>query len=119
VRYVKLPAPTAQRNIADVRKQAAQRLVAAHPDSTYMTVPKQPLMGVPVLRVELNGDGSVRNIIVLRTPSQAPETVQLAKDAIYRAAPFGDVSRLPKPWEFVETFLFEHNGRFKPMTLDR
>jgi hypothetical protein len=103
----------------EVRLQAAQRLVAAHPDSAYMTVPKQPLMGVPVLKVELNADGSVRNIIVLRTPGQAPETVQLAKDAIYRAAPFGDVSRLPKPWEFIETFLFEHNGRFKPMTLDR
>ena len=41
-------------------------------------------------------------------------------DAVRRAAPFGDVSRLPQPWQFVETFLFDDDARkFKPRTLDR
>ena len=31
-----------------------------------------------------------------------------------RAAPFGDVSRLPRPWRFVEVFLFDDEHRFKP-----
>jgi len=36
-----------------------------------------------------------------------------------RAAPFGDVSALPKPWKFTETFLFNKERKFKPMTLDQ
>jgi hypothetical protein len=55
----------------------------------------------------------------MRPPSQAPETVQMASDAIRRAAPFGDVSRLPKPWKFVETFLYRDDKKFKPRTLDQ
>jgi len=72
-----------------------------------------------VLEVELNGDGSVRRIDVLRQPRQATDTVKLATDAVHRAAPFGDVSRLPKPWRFTETFLFNDDRKFKPRTLDQ
>ena len=42
----------------------------------------------------------------------------MAVAAVRRAAPFGDVSRLPKPWKFVEVFLFDDDRRFKPRTLD-
>jgi hypothetical protein len=40
-------------------------------------------------------------------------------DAVRRAAPFGDVSRLPRPWRFAEVFLFDDERRFKPRTLDQ
>ena len=118
-RIVRQPAPGAVRSMDEVRLQAARRLVATHPDATYMSTPVQPLMGIPVLRVELNADGSVRRVVVVREPREAKHTIQMAIDAVHRAAPYGDVSRLPRPWEFVETFLFEYSGRFKPMTLDR
>lgn len=117
-RVVKLPPPTPSRNMSEVRLQAARRLVAAHPDGSYMSKPKQPLLGIPVLKISLNADGSVNSVQVLRAPHEAKETIQQAIDAVRRAAPYGDMSRLPRPWEFIETFLFEHNGRFKPMTLD-
>jgi len=55
---------------------------------------------------------------VLRHPSQANDTTQLAADAVRRAAPFGDVSRLPRPWRFTETFLFNDDRKFKLRTLD-
>ena len=51
-------------------------------------------------------------------PTQAMDTIELAMDAVRRAAPFGDVSRLPKPWKFTETFLFNDARKFKPRTLD-
>jgi hypothetical protein len=54
----------------------------------------------------------------MRTPTQATDTVQMAIDAIRRAAPYGDVSRLSRPWKFVEVFLFDDDRRFKPRTLD-
>ena len=113
-----LPAPRAVRSWAEVRQQAAERLVAANPDITYIGKVPDQLLAIPVLEIELNGDGSVRRIEVLRPPRQAKETLQTAADAVRRAAPFGDVSRLPKPWKFVETFLFDDDRKFKPRTLD-
>jgi hypothetical protein len=115
---VKLPPPGPVRNWNELRKQAAQRIVAANPQITYMSTPPDPLLAIPVLEVELNADGSVRKIDVLRHPRQAKETTQIAIDAVRNAAPFGDVSRLPKPWRFTETFLFDDDKRFKPRTLD-
>lgn len=114
----KLPPPTASRTHDELRRQAALRLVAANPERVYAGAVPAILLAIPVLEVELHGDGSIRKIDVLRRPGQAPETVQLAIDALHRAAPFGDVSRLPRPWKFSETFLFNDDRRFKPRTLD-
>lgn len=113
-----LPPPGPVRSWNEVRLQAAHRLVAANPGGTYTGHVQEPLLAIPVLEIELNGDGSIRRINVLRHPSQANDTTQLAVDAVRRSAPFGDVSRLPKPWRFTETFLFDDDRKFKPRTLD-
>jgi hypothetical protein len=113
-----LPPPGAVRNWNELRMQAARRMVSANPSMTYMSEPPEPLLAIPVMEVELNGDGSIRRITTMRNPSQALDTVKLATEAIQRAAPFGDVSRLPKPWRFTETFLFNDDRKFKPRTLD-
>ena len=118
-RYVRLAAPAGAPDWDAFKLQAGQRLVQAHPDSTYMGVPPEPLYAIPVLEIELNANGSVRRVRVVREPLEAKETIRLAIDAVHRAAPFGDVSRLPKPWMFVEVFLFDENRRFKPASLDR
>ena len=114
-----LPAPHAVRNWSELRQQAAERIVAANPDVTYVGAVPDPLLAIPVLEVELLGDGSIRRIEVLREPRQAKDTLKIAADAVRRAAPFGDVSRLPRPWKFTETFLFDDARRFKPRTLER
>lgn len=114
-----LAAPGAVRNWNEVRLQAARRMVAANPQMTYVGEVPEPLLAIPVLDIELNADGSVRRIQVMRNPSQALDTVKLATDAVHRAAPFGDVSKLPKPWRFTETFLFNDDRKFKPRTLDQ
>ena len=118
-RYVKLPPPPVSRNWDELKLTAARRLVAAHPDTSYMGPVPEPLLGIPVLEIELKADGSVRHITVVREPRDAKETIQLAIDAVHRAAPYGDVSRLPKPWSWREVFLFDDDHRFKPATLDR
>ena len=116
---MKLGPPETPRNWAHAREQAARRMVAASPDVSYMGASPQVLLAIPVLTIELNADGSVRHIDVMRYPSQARDTVQLAIQAVRRAAPFGNVSKLPRPWKFYETFLFNDQRQFKPMTLDR
>lgn len=114
-----LPAPRSGRSWTEVRQQAAERLVAANPEITYTGQVPDPLLAIPVLEIELNGDGSIRRIEVLREPRQAKDTLQIAVAAVRRAAPFGDVSRLPRPWKFTETFLFDESRKFKPRTLER
>lgn len=111
--------PRRSGSMAELRLQAAHRLVAANPQGTYTGKPPDILLAIPVLTVELNADGSIRHIEVMRYPRQARDTVELAIAAVRRAAPFGDVSRLPRPWKFNETFLFNDQRKFKPMTLDR
>ena len=115
---VKLDPPGPVRNWNEVRLQAAHRIVAAQPTRSYMVKSPDPLLAIPVLEVELNGDGSVRRIVVIRYPRQAKDTTQIAIDAVHRGAPYGDVSRLPRPWRFTETFLFDDDRRFKPRVLD-
>ena len=116
---VALGEPARLRSMLEVQVQAAMRLVAAHPNGSYEDDPPEVLLAIPVLEVELNGNGTVRRIEVMRRPSQADETVQMAIDAVHRAAPYGDVSHLPKPWKFREVFLYREDLRFKPRTLDR
>jgi hypothetical protein len=113
-----LPSPRTSRNWNELRQQAAERIVAANPEITYTGVVPDPLLAIPVLEIELNGDGTIRRIEVLREPRQAKDTLKIAVDAVRRAAPFGDVSRLPRPWKFAETFLFDDSRKFKPRTLD-
>ena len=113
-----LPPPVPVRNWEDYRLQAARRLVAAHPSGSYMGRVPDVLLAIPVLEVELHADGRVREVRVLRQPGQARDTVQLAIAAIHRAAPFGPVGHLPRPWRFTEAFLFDDARRFKPRSLD-
>ena len=115
---VPLPEPQRVHNWDQYRVQAAQRMVAANPDISYLGAVPEPLLAIPVLEIELHGDGSIRRINVLRQPGQALDTVQIAIDAVRRGAPYGDVSRLPRPWKFSEVFLFDDNRRFKPRSLD-
>jgi protein TonB len=102
----------------DYRVDVGRRIIAANPNGTYTGLVPEPLLAIPVLEIDLNRDGSVRNIRVQRPPSQAQDTVQLAIDAVRRAAPFGDVSHLPQPWRVSEVFLFREDRKFKPRSLD-
>jgi outer membrane biosynthesis protein TonB len=115
---VQLPPPSRVRNWSELGRQAAERMVAANPRGSYLGTVPETLLAIPVLEIELDGDGNVRRIVVLRKPRQALDTVQLAMDAVRSAAPYGDVSKLPKPWRFTETFLFDDARRFKPRSLD-
>lgn len=113
-----MPAPKPVRSHDELRRQAAERLVMANPERSYMTPAPSHLLTLIVLDVELKADGSVRKVNVVRAPKFGPETLQMAIDAVHRAAPYGDVRRMPEPWKFTETFLFDEDRRFKPRSLD-
>lgn len=113
-----LPAPERARDWNAFKRQAALRIVAANPGRTYDGPVPEPLLAIPVLEIELEADGRIRTIKVLREPRQAKDTIQLAIDAVKRGAPYGPVGHLPRPWKFAEVFLFADDRKFKPRTLD-
>lgn len=113
-----MPNAARARSWDEFKLDAAQRIVAANPGRTYDGTPPEVLLAIPVIEVELNGDGSIRRLAVRRQPRQALDTVPIALDAVRRAAPFGSVAHLPRPWAFTEVFLFDDQRRFKPRTLD-
>lgn len=115
---MRLSAPGPVRSVDELHLQAARRIVAANPHLTYSDPTPDVLLAIPVLVIDLNADGSIHRIEALRLPRQAKDTTQIAIDAVQRAAPFGDVSHLPRPWRITETFLFNDERRFKPRTLD-
>jgi hypothetical protein len=115
-----LPAAAPARNWNDFKQAAARRMVGASPKGSYVGKVPPMLFGIPILEIELHADGRVRDVSVLRPPAnaEAADTVALAVEAIRRGGPYGDVSRLPKPWKWTEVFLFDNQRRFKPRSLD-
>lgn len=111
---------TPARTWNEFKRAAATRMVRASPQGSYLGPVPAMVFGIPVLEIELNADGSVRDVNVLRKPAnaEASDTVALALEAVQRGAPYGDVSRLPRPWKWTEVFLFDERRRFKPRTLD-
>jgi hypothetical protein len=117
--FVRLPDAGKPRSQAELAHYFAQRVVQANPpEASYLTPAPNRLYAIPVLEVELNADGSVRKITVLRRPSTGDETTRRAIAAVHRAAPFGPVGHLPRPWKVIEAFLFDDSLRFKPRQLD-
>jgi hypothetical protein len=114
------PRPARPADMEAYHLRFAQRLVAMNPGITYTTPSPDPLLAIPILEVELNADGGVRHIEVTRRPRDpdAQDTIQIAIDAVRRAAPYGDLRNVGKPWKITEVFLFDDQRRFKPRTLD-
>lgn len=104
------------RNWTEYRLRAADRINRANPSLVYPGALPSVFQAIPVLRVQLTADGQVSRVEVAREPGQSPETVKIATDAIYRAAPFGPTSQLPAPAQFTETFLFNEQLRFRLRT---
>ncbi|MEJ2803913.1 hypothetical protein WAE61_18670 [Comamonadaceae bacterium PP-2] len=104
------------RNWTEYRLRAADRINRANPQGLYDGDLPSVFQAIPVLRVHLTADGDVSRVDVAREPGQSPETVQIATDAIYRAAPFGSTAQLPQPAQFTETFLFNSQLKFRLRT---
>jgi hypothetical protein len=97
----------------EYRLRAADRINRANPDRLFSGALPAVQQAIPVLRILLTADGDVRDVEVVRQPGQSPETVQIAIDAIHRAAPYGVTRQLTGPAEFTETFLFNQELKFR------
>lgn len=101
------------------RLRAARMIMAANQDRTFSGKLPEPMQAIPVIQIQLNADGTLKLVDVMRVPRFAPEAAPMAVEAIRRAAPngFGPVTNLPHPWQFTETFLYNDDLKFQLRTL--
>ena len=107
----------AVRTWAEYRRRAAQMIMAANSGTVAAGKLQDPFYGIPVVQIQLNPDGSIRNLDFMRQSKVGPETNNLALQAIRRVTSFGPVSNLPQPWQFNETFLYNDARKFQLRTI--
>ncbi len=107
----------AVRTMAEYRRRAAQLIMQANVGNTSTGKLQDPLYGIVVVTVSLNGDGTVRSTNFMRRSSVGPEANDLAVAAVRRVRSYGPVSNLPGPWEFNETFFYNDARKFQLRTI--
>lgn len=106
--------------LAAYQREFAERVHAANPDHVFDGRPPNPLRAVIVYRAEIDASGRPVRVQLYRSPG-APALEARAAESLRRAAPF------PRPHPallrghgrvaFLETWLFDYEGRFRLRTL--
>ena len=116
------PAPQAS-SVSAYRQALAQHIRSASADQAFEGVPPNPLYAIVVLTWQVDGEGKVTGLRVLRGAPHAPATDKLALESVRRA------QTLPKPSSAVlrqgggkrltvlETWLFKDAKHFQLRTL--
>lgn len=96
----------------DYRGSAARHVYATYAQSIYKGMLPPLVHAIVVVETDVDGQGNVRSVRVVRTPSHAPEVTDDVKRMILRASPF------PAPGgadgaKFTEVWLVDHSGRFQ------
>src|SRR5512132_8522 len=69
------------------RMEAARHIYAAYPEKIYKGKLPPLVHGIVVLEMELDAQGQLKSINLIRVPTHAPEVTEAVKDMIRKAAP--------------------------------
>jgi len=116
------PAPANRRvsqasNEKAYRQDAARAIYAAYPDSIYKGKLPPLLYAIAVVETELDANGNVRDVRMLRAPSHAPEVTARVRDMIRKASPLPAPARLGNSVKYTDTWLMDKSGKFQLDTL--
>ncbi len=116
------PAPANRRvsqasNEKAYRQEAARAIYAAYPDSIYKGKLPPLLYAIAVVETELDANGNVRDVRMLRAPSHAPEVTARVRDMIRKASPLPAPARLGNSVKYTDTWLMDKSGKFQLDTL--
>lgn len=115
------PAPT-NRNVSHAtseksyRQDAARAIYAAYPDRIYKGKLPPLLYAIAVVETELDANGHVRDVRMLRAPSHAPEVTARVRELLRTASPLPAPARLGTV-RYTDTWLFDKSGKFQLDTL--
>lgn len=116
------PVPPANRNVSQAstekayRQDGARAIYAAYPDSIYKGKLPPLLYAVAVVETELDANGNVRDVRMVRAPSHAPEVTAKIRDMIRKASPLPAPARMG-PTKYTDVWLFDKSGKFQLDTL--
>ena len=99
-------------NAKAYRMDAARYIYASYPERVYKGKLPPLVHAIVVLEVEVDGNGGVKDIHMIRTPSHAPDVVVAVTDMINKAAPLPVPSRLGGA-KYTEIWLVDKSGRFQ------
>jgi hypothetical protein len=94
------------------RIDAARHIYAKYPDKIYPGKLPPMVHAVVVLEMNVDANGQLQNINLLRTPSHAPDVTASVQEMIRRASPMPVPARLGGA-RFTEIWLVDKSGRFQ------
>ncbi len=98
------------------RQDAARAIYAAYPDSIYKGKLPPLLYAIAVVETELDANGNVRDVRMLRAPSHAPEVTARVRELIRKASPLPAPARMGTV-KYTDTWLVDKSGKFQLDTL--
>lgn len=116
------PAAPANRRVSQAtsekayRQDAARVIYAAYADRIYKGKLPPLLYAIAVVETEVDANGNVRDVRMLRAPSHAPEVTARVRDMIRKAGPLPAPARLGTV-RYVDTWLVDKSGKFQLDTL--
>ncbi len=119
---VAAPVPPANRNVSQASNEKAYRhdgaraIYAAYPDSIYKGKLPPLLYAIAVVETELDANGNVRDVRMVRAPSHAPEVTAKIRELIRKASPLPAPARLGAT-KYTDVWLFDKSGKFQLDTL--
>jgi hypothetical protein len=116
------PVPSTNRRVSTAttekayRQDGARAIYAAYPDSIYKGKLPALLYAVAVVETELDANGNVRDVRMVRAPSHAPEITAKIRDLIRKASPLPAPARMGAT-KYTDVWLFDKGGQFQLDTL--
>ncbi|HEX6703694.1 MAG TPA: hypothetical protein VF169_02955 [Albitalea sp.] len=94
------------------RMDAARHIYAVYKDKIYRGKLPPLVHAIVVVEMELDANGQLRDIHLIRVPTHAPDVTAAVQEMIRRAAPMPAPSRLGGA-RFMETWLVDKSGQFQ------
>ena len=98
------------------RQDGARAIYAAYPDSIYKGKLPPLLHAIAVVETEIDSNGNVRDVRMIRAPSHAPDVTARVRELIRKASPLPAPARLGTV-KYTETWLVDKSGKFQLDTL--
>jgi len=99
-------------NARAYRMDAARHIYAAYPDKIYKGKLPPLVHAIVVLEMELDANGQLRRIDLIRVPTHAPEVTAAVTSMIQSASPMPAPMRMGGA-RFTEIWLVDKSGRFQ------
>jgi protein TonB len=112
-----VPAPTvpslAGRRVSQATSEKAYRVDA---DNIFKGKLPPMLYAIAVVETDVDANGNVRAVRMLRAPDHAPEVTARVRELIHKASPLPAPARLGTV-RYVDTWLMDKSGKFQLDTL--